>query len=97
VIFGNSWVLACSSRTSLAAENLFRRKQLVFYMERRVKPQRLNNAARVTLVLLAWLLDWRQLLVVVRPETLVHPVAMGDSKVRESRIAGQYPIARPNA
>ena len=63
--------LACSSQTSLAAENLFLRKQLAFYIERKVKPRRLNNAARITLVLLARVLDWRRLLVVVQPETLV--------------------------
>jgi hypothetical protein len=45
--------LACSSRKRLAAENLFQRKQLAFYVERKVKPRRLNNAARLTLVVLA--------------------------------------------
>jgi putative transposase len=63
--------MACSSQTNLAAENLFLRKQLAFYVERKVKPQRLNNAARIVLVLLARVVDWRQLLVVVRPATLV--------------------------
>jgi len=63
--------LACSSHHRLAAENLFLRKQLAFYVERKVKPRRLNNAARITLVLLARSINWRQLLVVVRPETLV--------------------------
>jgi len=38
--------LACSTRASLAAENLFLRKQLAFYVERKAKPRRLNNAAR---------------------------------------------------
>jgi putative transposase len=63
--------LICTTHTSLAAENLFLRKQLAFYIERKAKPRRLNNAARITLVLLTRLIDWRQLLVVVRPETLV--------------------------
>jgi putative transposase len=36
----------CSSRTSLAAENLFLRKQLAFYVERIVRPRRLDDAAR---------------------------------------------------
>ena len=64
-------VQACSSHNRLAAENLFLRKQLAFYVERRIKPRRLNNAARIVLVVLAQFIDWRQLLVVVRPETLV--------------------------
>ena len=64
-------VLTCSSHTSLAAENLFLRKQLAFYTERQVKPRRLDNTARIALVVLARLIDWRQLLTVVRPDTLV--------------------------
>ena len=56
---------------SLAAENLFLRKQLAFYVERKVRPRRLNDAARIAPVELARLIDWRPLLVVVRPETLV--------------------------
>jgi putative transposase len=63
--------LASSSPTSLAAENLFLRKQLAFSVERKVKPRRLNDAARIALVVLARVIDWRQLLLVVRPETLV--------------------------
>jgi hypothetical protein len=64
-------VLTCSSHASLAAENLFLRKQLAFYIERQVKPRRLDDAARIALVLLARLVDWRQLLTMVRPDTLV--------------------------
>jgi hypothetical protein len=44
--------LGLRSRTSLAAENLFLRKQLAFYQERKVKPRRADNPTRVTLVLL---------------------------------------------
>ena len=58
--------LTCSSHRRLAAENLFLRKQLAFYIERKVRPRRLNDAARIALVVLAWAIDWRQLLVVVR-------------------------------
>src|SRR5271167_2556518 len=35
--------LGLHSRTSLAAENLFLRKQLAFYQERKVKPRRADN------------------------------------------------------
>jgi hypothetical protein len=34
----------------LAAENLFLRKQLAFYVERQVKPRRADDATRITLV-----------------------------------------------
>jgi putative transposase len=58
-------MLACSSRTTLAAEKLFLRKQLAFDIDRKVNPRRLSNAVRIALVVR------RQLLVVVQPETLV--------------------------
>lgn len=38
--------LGLRSRTSLAAENLFLRKQLAFYQERKVKPRRADNPTR---------------------------------------------------
>jgi transposase InsO family protein len=63
--------LACSSHRSLAAENLFLRKQLAFYLERKVKPRRVDDATRVALVVLARFVDWRRVLTIVRPDTLV--------------------------
>jgi hypothetical protein len=59
------------SPTALAAENLFLRKQLAFYRERKRKPKRTNHATRFTMALLSRLFEWRQALVVVRPETLI--------------------------
>jgi hypothetical protein len=58
------------SRAHLAAENLFLRKQLALYVERHVKPRRADDA-RIALVALSRLIDWRQLLTVVRPNTLI--------------------------
>src|SRR2546428_8582112 len=55
----------------LVAENLFLRKQLALYLERQVKPRRANDATRITLVALSRLIDWRRLLAVVKPETLI--------------------------
>jgi hypothetical protein len=46
-------------------------RRLAFYVERKAKPRRLNDATHIALTLLAGLIDWRPLLVVVRPETLV--------------------------
>jgi transposase InsO family protein len=63
--------LGLRSRSSLAAENLFLRKQLAFYQERKVKPRRADNPTRLTLVLLSRWFNWRDALVVVRPRTLV--------------------------
>lgn len=63
--------LGMTSRARLAAENLFLRNQLALYQERRTKPRRPDPATRVVLVLLSRLLDWRSLLTIVQPETLV--------------------------
>ena len=60
-----------TSRTQLAAENLFLRKQLALYQERRVKPKRPDPTTRVVLVALSHLVDWRALLTVVQPDTLI--------------------------
>jgi hypothetical protein len=59
------------SQTQLAAENLFLRKQLACYIERQVRPRRTDDASRIALALLAQIVEWRELLTIVRPETLV--------------------------
>lgn len=61
----------CRSRAQLAAENLFLRKQLACYLERRARPHRTDNGSRIALVLLSHLVDWRELLTIVRPDTFV--------------------------
>ena len=63
--------LGLTSRAHLAAQNLFLRKQLALYQERHTKPRRPDPATRVTLVLLSRWLDWRSLLTVVQPDTLI--------------------------
>ena len=63
--------LGLTSRAQLAAENLFLRKQLALYQERHTKPRRPDPATRVALVLLTRLLDWRSILTVVQPDTLI--------------------------
>jgi putative transposase len=64
-------VLSLRSRSSLAAENLFLRKQLAFYQERRIRPRRIDNRTRLTLVWLSRWFDWRSALTVVTPRTFV--------------------------
>src|SRR6201988_184657 len=59
------------SRTALSAEVLFLRKQLAFYQERQVQPRRLNDSARFSLVLLSRFCNWKEALVIVKPETLI--------------------------
>jgi hypothetical protein len=55
----------------LVAENLFLRKQLALYLERQVKACRADDATRITLVMLSRLIDWRAVLTIVKPETLI--------------------------
>ena len=63
--------LTVRSHSALSAEVLFLRKQLAFYEERETQPRRLNNSARLSLVLWSQLFDWRSALVIVKPETLI--------------------------
>ena len=59
------------SRTQLAADNLFLRKGLACYVERKVRLRRTDNPSRIALVLLSRFVGWRDLLTIVRPETFV--------------------------
>ncbi len=73
-IFGDLlrlFTLGLRSKSSLAAENLFLRKQLAFYQERRIKPRRTDNPTRLTLVWLSRWFDWRNALTVVTPKTFI--------------------------
>jgi transposase InsO family protein len=59
------------ARAQLAAENLLLRKQLALYLDCKVRPKRADNATRVALVLLSKMVAWRDVLTIVRPDTLV--------------------------
>jgi putative transposase len=63
--------LVLRSPRSIEAENLFLRRQLALYKERGVKARRMDPATRIALALLSRLFDWRDALIVVRPETLI--------------------------
>jgi len=58
-------------RCTLAAKNLFLRKQLTLYLERQVEPRRPRAAAKLTRVLLSRLFPRRQALTIVKPDTFV--------------------------
>lgn len=59
------------SRSALVAENLFLRKQLALYRERKVNPRRASDSLRLRLVLLARGFAWREALTIVQPATLL--------------------------
>jgi putative transposase len=65
------WRLALRSTRSIKAENLFLRRQLALYVERGVKPRRMDPVTRISMALLSRLFNWRDALVVVRPETMI--------------------------
>jgi putative transposase len=58
-------------RTALVAENLFLRKQLAFYREHKVRSRPLTDVARISLVLWSRLFQWKEALLIVKPETLI--------------------------
>ena len=63
--------LLARPRTALAAENLFLRKQLAFYQERKIRPRHFDNASRFMLVLLSHGFAWKDSLVNVTPKTFI--------------------------
>jgi putative transposase len=63
--------LFLTSRVALIAENLFLRKQLALFQERKAKPRRTTASFRLAMVALAKFFDWRDALVIVKPETFV--------------------------
>src|SRR6202047_752290 len=63
--------LTFRSTQSVKAENLFLRRQLALYVERGVKPRRIHPMTRLSLAILSRFFNWRDALVVVRPETMM--------------------------
>jgi len=63
--------LGLRSRTSLTAENLFLRKQLAFYQERKIRPRRIKHPPRLTLLYLSRRFNWPNALCVVTPRTFI--------------------------
>lgn len=65
------------SSSSIRAENLVLRRQLARYIERGVKPRRIDHPTRVSLALFTRLCDWRDSVVSVRPSTIVRWQRLG--------------------
>src|ERR1035438_2502318 len=65
------WRLTFRSTRSIKAENLFLRRQLGLYVERGVKRRRIDPVTRISLASLPRFFNWREALVVVRPETMI--------------------------
>lgn len=63
--------LLAISRSALIAENLFLRKQLAMFRERERKPRPASCTTRLAMIALARFFDWREALVIVKPETFI--------------------------
>src|ERR1035437_6455791 len=64
-------VLAAHSRSALAAQNLFLRKQLALFQERKVKVRRATDSTRWLMATLSRMFNRRDALVSVQPDTLI--------------------------
>lgn len=58
-------------RTAVIAENLFLRRQLALYQERKIRRSRPNSAAKFALVILSRFFPWASALAIVKPDTFV--------------------------
>lgn len=63
--------LLFKSHAALAALVLFHEKQLGAFVEKAVKPRRLDNAGRMVMACTSMLFEWKHSLVVVKPATLL--------------------------
>ena len=63
--------LAARPRAALVAENLFLRKQLALFQERKVRPRRADASTRWMLAALSQWFAWRDALVNVQADTLL--------------------------
>ena len=59
------------SSSAIRAENLVLRRQLARYLERDVKPRRVDHATRINLSVFSRLFNWRDAIVIVRPSSIV--------------------------
>src|ERR671918_898318 len=69
--FGRLLTIAVRSRRALTAENLFLRKQLAVFQERKVKPRRADDSTRWMMATLSRMFEWRDALWNVKPDTLI--------------------------
>ncbi len=83
-------------RAALVAENLFLRKQLALFQEREVRPRKASASTRLSMLALALFFDWREALVIVKPETFIrwHRTAFRAFWRWKSRKPGRPPLPK---
>jgi hypothetical protein len=67
---GQLMFLFSRPRVAVAAENLFLRKQLALFQERKVRPRRADDSTRWRMATLSQMFQWCDALVNVKPDTL---------------------------
>jgi hypothetical protein len=73
-----------STRAALVAENLFLRRQLPLFHERKSKPPKITRPTRLAMIFLARFFDWREALIVIQPETFSAGCTMNIGSKRRS-------------
>jgi transposase InsO family protein len=83
-------------RAALVAENLFLRKQLALIQESKVRPRNAPAPTRLSMIALARFFDWREALVIVKPETFIgwHRTAFRAFWRLKSRKTGRPPLPK---
>jgi hypothetical protein len=84
------------ARAAIVAENLFLRRQLALYQERKVRRRRPTPAVKLALVTLGRVFPWRGALAIAKPETFVrwHRAGFRLFWRWRSRSAGRRPLPR---
>jgi hypothetical protein len=83
-------------RAARVAENLFVRKQLALFQEPKLRPRNAPALTRLSMIALARFFDWREALVIVKPETFIgwHRTAFRAFWRWKSRKPGRPPLPR---
>src|SRR6185312_143892 len=84
------------ARAAIVAENLFLRRQLALYQERKVRRRRPTSAVKLALVTLGRFFPWPDALAIAKPETFVrwHRAGFRLFWRWKSRSAGRRPLPR---
>jgi putative transposase len=88
---GRLLALCFRSRAALAAENLFLRKQLALFEERKAKPHRATDSIRFVMATLGRLFAWRPALRVVKPDTFIRWHRKGISPILAVEVQTAWP------
>ncbi len=92
--FAFRFVRFLGDHQALVAENLALRRQLGQFLERSKRPRRASNATRLVMVLLSRLFDWKDALVIVKPETLIRWHRLGFKLLWRWKSHGGRPPTR---